>query len=131
VSGERTDGRDPRTPAEWVTLACSLAVLAALVGLILVQLGADQEPAAPVAGVERVRTVGRAHHVEVTVRNEGDDTAADVQVLASLEVGGETTEADQVIDFLAGDEEEDLVFVFRDDPAEGELTVEVAGFAVP
>ena len=131
MSPEPTDGREPRTPAEWVTLACSLAVLAALIGLIVVQLGAGQDPAAPVATVEAVRTVGRSHHVEVTVRNEGDDTAADVQVLASLEIGGRTTEADQVIDFLAGDEEEDLVFVFRDDPAEGELTVEVAGFSVP
>ena len=122
--------RGGRTAAEWVTLVASLVVLAAVVGAIVAQHG-SKDPPAPVAVVDTVRAVGDAHHVEVTVRNDGDDTAEDVQVLASLEVDGETTDADQVIDFLAGDEEEQLVFVFADDPADGELTVEVSGFTVP
>ena len=36
-----------------------------------------------------------------------------------------------MIDFLAGGEEEELVFIFEDDPADGELTVAVSGFGVP
>ena len=122
--------RGGRTAAEWVTLVASLLVLAVVVAAIVAQHG-SKAPPAPVAVVDAVRSVGDAHHVEVTVRNDGDDTAEDVQVLASLEVEGETTDADQVIDFLAGDEEEQLVFVFADDPADGELTVEVTGFTVP
>jgi uncharacterized protein (TIGR02588 family) len=124
------NGRGGRTAAEWMTLVGSLVVLAAVVVAIVAQHG-DKGPPAPVAVVDAVRSVGDAHHVEVTVRNDGDDTAEDVQVLASLEVEGETTDADQVIDFLAGDEEEQLVFVFADDPADGELTVGVTGFTVP
>lgn len=123
--------RDPRTAAEWVALAGSCVVLGALVLLISLQLGKDREPPAPVATVGEVRTVGSLHHVEVDVLNEGDDTAAQVQVTAELSIDGETTTADQVIDFLAGDEEAGLVFVFEDDPADGDLSVVVSGFAEP
>lgn len=123
--------REPRTTAEWVTLAGSCAVLGVVVALIVVQLLSSRDPAAPVAVVERIRPLGDVHHVEVTVTNEGDDTAADVQVNADLTIDGEVVSADQVIDFLSGGEDEDLVFVFEDDPAEGELEVVVSGFSVP
>ena len=75
--------------------------------------------------------VGELHVVDVDVSNGGDLTASDVQVSASLIVDGETTEGDQTIDFLAGGEVEELVFVFADDPADGELTVAVTSFGVP
>ena len=123
--------RQPRSPAEWVTLLVSLLVLAVLVGLIVVRLVDERDPAAPVATIDGVEEIGDVHHVEVTVRNDGDDTAADVQIVAELVIGDETTEADQVLDFLAGDEEEQVVFVFEDDPADGELSVSVSGFSVP
>jgi uncharacterized protein (TIGR02588 family) len=126
-----TTDRDPRTAAEWVTLACAGVILGAVIALIAAQLRGDRDPAAPMAEIEQVRPVAGAHHVEVVVANDGDETAAEVQVQAELTIDGESSEADQVIDFLAGDEEEHLVFVFEDDPADGELTVAVTGFAVP
>jgi uncharacterized protein (TIGR02588 family) len=46
-------------------------------------------------------------------------------------IDGESTEGDQSIDFLAGGETEDLVFVFDDAPSDGELTVAVSGYGVP
>lgn len=107
-------------------------MLALLVGLIVVQLFDDPEPAAPVAEVDgEPRLVGGLHHVDVVVTNEGDETAAEVQVTAELVQDGQTTTGDQTVDFLAGGEEVDLVFVFSDDPADGSLSVEVSGFAVP
>lgn len=123
--------REPLNPAERVTLACSLLVLAVLVGLIVAQLLAPRTPAEPVVRVEETERRGDLHHVEVAVTNEGDKTAANVQVRAELSVDGQVTESDQVIDFLAGGAVEDLVFVFDDDPDDGELTVEVGGFTVP
>lgn len=123
--------RDPRTPAEWVTLTASCLVLAVLVALIAAQLAAPREPASPVAEVTGTYEADGFHHVEVSVTNHGDETAAEVQVTAELVVDGEPTEADQTIDFLAGGEEEDLVFIFEDDPADGELTVTVSGYGVP
>lgn len=123
--------RRARTTAEWVTLAGSCLVLAVLVGLIAVQMTSTRDPASPVAVVEGHRRADGFHHVEVVVTNQGDETASNVLVTADLTIDGETTSADQSIDFLAGGEEEDLVFVFEDDPADGELRVAVRGFGVP
>jgi uncharacterized protein (TIGR02588 family) len=74
---------------------------------------------------------GEQWFVEVSVENRGGATAADVQVVAELTTGGETTTADQMIDFLAAEETEDIVFVFGSDPATGELTVRVGSFTAP
>ena len=122
----------PRTAAEWTTLAVSSFVLLVVVAVIGVELFEQQDPAAPVAQVVGpVRELHGRHVVDVEVTNEGDETAANVQITASLEVDGEVTEADQVIDFLAGGADEELVFAFDDDPADGELTVAVSSFSEP
>lgn len=126
-----TTERDPRSAAEWITLACSCLLLGVLVALIVRQMGSDREPAAPVVEVGEIRSVDDLHHVDVVITNVGDDTAANVQVTAELVVDGSTTSADQVIAFLPGDVEEELVFVFADDPSDGELSVIVSGFSVP
>ena len=121
-----------RTTAEWMTFAVSCAILLVVVALIGVQLTHEQTPAAPQAErVGPVRVERGQHFVDVAVTNHGDATAADVQVTASLVIDGETTEGDQTIDFLAGGETEDLVFVFDDPPSDGELTVAVSGYGVP
>lgn len=126
-----SEPRPSRTTAEWATLVGACLVLAVLVGLIAAQLAADRQPASPVAEVLGHEEVDGFHHVEVVVTNHGDDTAANVQVNAELSIDGEVTSADQTIDFLAGSEEEDLVFVFEDDPDDGELQVAVSGFGEP
>jgi uncharacterized protein (TIGR02588 family) len=124
--------RTSRTSAEWTTLAVACAVLLLVVGLIGSQMFSPRTPPAPVATVVgEPYEVGGMHHVDVRVTNRGDETAANVQVNAELTIDGEATTADQTVDFLAGEEEEDLVFVFADDPGDGELSVTVGGFGVP
>lgn len=123
--------RHQRSVAEWITLAASTAVLLVVVALLVVQIGQGDEPAAPVAVVHDVREVGGQFHVDVGVTNEGDRTAANVQVVAELDVDGHVISGDQTIDFLAGGEDSDLVFVFGDDPSRGSLTVAVTGYEVP
>jgi uncharacterized protein (TIGR02588 family) len=122
-----------RSAAQWVTFGASALVLLVVVVLIAVQLRGPSHPATPVATIRgEPRHVGSQYQVDVTVTNEGSITAANVQVHAELVTEGSApTTADQTIDFLAGHEDQDLVFVFTDDPATGELTVEVTSFAVP
>ncbi|CAN5362903.1 MAG: TIGR02588 family protein [Acidimicrobiia bacterium] len=121
-----------RTGAEWVTFFVACLVLLGVVGLIAGQIIGDQEPAAPNASVNgEVEARGPRFHVPVLVVNDGDTTAADVQVVAELTIGDETVTADQTIDFLAGGASDDLVFVFEDDPADGDLVVRVGGFSLP
>jgi uncharacterized protein (TIGR02588 family) len=113
-----------------VSLLGSAAVVLVVVGLIVAQIG-DDRPAAPTVRVDGVRAVGDVFHVDVTVRNDGDDTAANVQVVAELTVAGTTSSGDQTIDFLSGGEDRELSFVFDRDPASGELRVAISGYAVP
>jgi uncharacterized protein (TIGR02588 family) len=121
-----------RSTAEWVTFACACAVLVVFVGLVVVQMGGGSSPPSPVASVDgpAVERDG-IFSVPVTVENRGDATASQVQVQAELVVDAETVSAEQVIDFLAGGETEDLVFTFDVDPSRGELTVKVTSFALP
>jgi uncharacterized protein (TIGR02588 family) len=127
-----SEADERRTAAQWTTLVISSLLLLAVVTLLVRELLADQSPAAPVATVEgAARRLGDRYVVDVVVVNHGDDTAANAQVTASLDVDGEVTEADQLIDFLAGGAEERLSFAFDDDPADGELTVAVSGYADP
>lgn len=120
-----------RTVAEWATLAASTVVLLVVVALLVVQMLSGDGPAAPVAVVQEVTEVGEQFHVHVAVTNDGDRTAANVQVVAELDVGGQVVTGDQSIDFLSGGEDTDLVFVFGDDPSQGSLTVQVTGYEVP
>ena len=123
--------QEGRTVAEWVTFGASCTVLAVVVALIAVQLRDTHDPAMPVAITGEVRETDGRFSVDVRVTNEGDDAAANVHVNASLEIDGATAEGDQTIDFLARDQEAHLTFIFDDDPALGELTVAVTGFADP
>ena len=123
--------RRPAKPAEWVTFGVAACVVLAVVGLILVQVPGDQQPPAPVVRVgEAVERAG-GFVVPVDVTNDGDETAQNVQVTATLTVDDGEATSDQVIDFLAGGEEERLEFVFEDDPADGELEVVVGGYSLP
>jgi uncharacterized protein (TIGR02588 family) len=131
VTAEATPDRG-RTTAQWTTLVASTLLLAVVVAILVRELAEDRDPAAPEVSVEgRPRHVGDRYIVDVVVPIAGDETAANTQVTAALEVHGEVTEADQVIDFLEDGAEEHLSFVFRDDPADGDLQVAIAGFAEP
>lgn len=124
--------RSRRTTAEWVVFACSCAIVVAVVVLLGSQLPGAEEPATPVAHLRgEVREAAGRFYVPVDVTNEGDLTAADVQVLAELTIDGKTFDGEQTVDFLAGQETERLVFSFDDDPRSGELVVRVAGHSQP
>ncbi len=123
--------RPERSPAEWTSLVASAGVVLLVIVLILLQIPGDDLPAAPVVEVEGVRQVGEVFHVDVTVRNDGDATAAAVQVVAELVVDDTTYEGEQTVDYLSEDENHDLVFVFDNDPDDGELDVKIASFAIP
>jgi uncharacterized protein (TIGR02588 family) len=130
TAAERDDGR--RTAAQWTTLVVSSLLLAAVIGVLVRELVEDRDPAAPEVSIDgRPRHVGDRWIVDVVVTNAGDETAANTQVTARLEVDGEVSEADQVIDFLEGAAEEHLSFVFADDPAKGDLQVDIASYAGP
>lgn len=123
--------RRPTTSAGWVTFGVAAAILVAVLGAILSEVTATSEPPSPVVEVgTAVERRGR-FVVPVTLSNEGDETAQDVQVTATLTIDDVETTSDQVVAFLAGGEDQRLEFVFRDDPAEGELVVDAGSYHLP
>lgn len=128
---------EPAKPAgrsipEWVTFGVSAFVLVVTVVTLTVLAFRVDDPAAPtVVLIGETRRVNGQFLVPVDVANRGSEAAAAVQVTAELRIDSEITSGDLSIDFLGGGETTELVFVFSDDPGEGELTVAVAGFAQP
>jgi uncharacterized protein (TIGR02588 family) len=116
---------------ERFTFGVAAVVLLVVVGLIVTQIPGSKEPASP--RVKAGDAVQRDGHFEVpvSVENVGEETAVNVQITATLTIDDVEHTADQSVDFLAGGETEELVFVFDEDPADGELDVTVGGFAVP
>lgn len=130
MSGTAPDERQ-RSTAEWVAFAVSCLVLGAVVALISVDLLTGERGVKLSVEVTGSNPHGDEVHLSVRVENTGDEPVADVQVVAELTVGEETTEADLVVDFLAGGASEELVFVFPSDPAEGDLSLRVAAYRRP
>lgn len=127
-----TSKRPPRTSAEWVTFAVSVAILLVVVGLIATQATGSDRPALPrVSKTGPVERQGERFLVPVEIRNDGGATAEAVQVTAELTVGDEVVEADQTVEFLAQEEKAEVVFVFDRDPAAGQLDIRVTGYTVP
>lgn len=122
----------PRSRAEWTTFAIALAILAAVVTLIAVQAVGSKSPPSPTAVVVGTpRDSDGRFFVSVSVTNRGDKTAQNVQVVAELSIADVGSTSDQSIDFLAGHQIVDLVFIFDQDPALGDLSISVSGFTVP
>jgi len=119
--------------AERVALGISLAVvLAVLAGIGSLMLDRGPGELRFTLTMADVTAAGDEHHVRVRVRNDGPRTAENVQVVAELRLPGqEPSEGEQTVQFLAGGAEEELVFVFADDPADGELTLRVASYTLP
>ena len=123
--------RRPATRAEWVTFAVAAVIVLGVLGAVLSQVVAEGSPPSPRVVVGAVAERHGRFVVPVRLTNDGDETAQDVQVNATLTTGDGETTSDQVVAFLAGGEEERLEFVFEDDPGDGELVVGVGGYRLP
>lgn len=124
-----------RSTAEWITLGISAAILISIVGVLtwLSFSGAEKPPLIVVEpNMEGIREDESGYYLPVIIRNTGDTTVADAIVQAELDTGsGQPETAEITIDFLDGGEIADGTFVFRDDPASGELTTGVTSYKDP
>ena len=118
--------RSARTTAEWISLIISILVLACLVGLIgwLWATEGDQ-PAQFSLEMGEVRQVGQQFYLEVTVRNDGDQAAAAVEVVGTLD----DQASNVTLDLLPGHAEQNATLIFDSDPKQAELAV--VGYSEP
>lgn len=118
----------PRAPVlEWIVAAVGLLFIATALGLLLAEVmtGAGQPPELSVVIGER-RATPDGWVVDVQVRNDGDQTAAGVQVRGGA--GGQTAEAE--LDYVPAHGKARASLRFEAAPGP-DLTVAVAGWREP
>lgn len=122
-----------RATPELATFAVSAAILLGLVGAIVFLWVQESDPALlTVEQVGEMRVVEDQSYLSAEVRNAGDETAHDVQVLAELISDGEVIAAgEQFVDFLSGGEVEEIVFILDRAAPEAEIALRVASYKVP
>ena len=125
--------RRRRGMAERVVVAIAGGVLLALAGAIGWLWLQPRDPAQlNVSRPEVSRQVDGHSYVAAEVRNDGDETAEAVQVVAELSVDGEVVaDGEQVVDFLSGGESQEIVFVFDTVAPDAEILLHVASYTVP
>lgn len=126
--------KQERTTAEWVSLFISVAIVLALVGGLVYQIfaGGNRPPTIEVKPLmEEIRQEGDSYYLSLDITNSGDRTAENVEVMLSLDSGEDDPETMQFqVQFLDGGETENQTVIFKNNPAEGELT-HTASFHVP
>ena len=121
----------PRTFAEWFSLGVSLLLLACVVGVIL-WLWASEPGGPPRFAVERgaARQEAGLFHLPVAVTNVGGVAAGQVRIEGRLAgAGPEGERPATTIEFLPVRAREEVVLVFRGDPAGA--AVEVVSYQLP
>jgi uncharacterized protein (TIGR02588 family) len=132
--GDNPAENSSRSFAEWVSFSISLLILSLIVTLVIYQwvTKKDQPPILLVTTDGNVRQEGGQFYIPFTVVNNGSETAESVEVMAELEVNGETEEiGSQQIDFLSGGETDSGAFILDRNPNSGKLIVKVTGYKLP
>ena len=128
-------GQAGRSPAEWTTLAISVATIAIFLALVtwLYFRGSEEPPVISVTvDTEAVREDDGAFYLPIEIVNDGDATVENAQVEGTLDTGeGEPQVASITIDFLGGGERVNGTLVFSSDPREGDLEVGPTSFQKP
>jgi uncharacterized protein (TIGR02588 family) len=127
------DPRRRRGVAERVVFTIASGILLTLAGAIGWLWLQPRDPAQlNVSRPEVSRQVDGHSYVAAEVRNDGDETAEAVQVVAELSVDGEVVaDGEQVVDFLSGGETQEIVFVFDTVAPDAEILLHVASYTVP
>lgn len=129
-----SETKQPRSLAEQASFSIAVLMLATLVGLVCyLWLGRrEQTSPNPVVITKPIEELSGQFHVPFELMNQGDSTAASVQVIAELYIKGAVVETgEQQIDFLSSHETESGAFIFSQDPREGKLLVRVASYKSP
>lgn len=130
-----TSAASGRSTVEWITLGISGAILLAILGTLtwLSFPGSETPPVITVKpNMEQLRHEDSGFYLPVVISNTGDTTVADAIVQAELDTGSGQPEIVEVtVDFLDGAETVAATFVFRENPASGDLTTGVTSYKEP
>ncbi|WOD39977.1 hypothetical protein [Nodosilinea sp. E11] len=119
-----------RNRAEWFSLGISLALLAGVVATVVsVWLNPSLKPAEFTVERGPVRTANGHYYLPVTIKNEGDATAAEVTVEGSLDTAPDDEIATTTFDFVPARSDAAGVLIFSQEPSGA--TVRVVSYQEP
>lgn len=130
---ERPKVAEKTSRLEWAVALLGLAVVLGAAGYMAAYglAGPKGPPILTLAEVSVV-PVEERYAVRFQARNEGDGTAASVQLAAELRQGGEVVErAETVLDYLPRGSRREGAFLFAHDPQAYELDLRIEGYTEP
>ena len=119
--------------AEWVTAAVGVLVLVFMLGALIMDAtrGTDSPPDITFA-IDSVHAGAGGYVVDVSVRNGGGQTAADVAIEGSLSSSGAEAERSTItLDYLPAHSTRRVGLVFGKDPRAGALSLRALGYQRP
>lgn len=118
---------------EWSVFAISTLLVVAVLGyLAFAAVTMGDSPALLVAEVGEEVQQSQGFVVPVTITNRGDETAEDVQIEVTLSQNGSEIERSEFsIAFVPRRSSGDGWVMFRQNPADGQLSAKVLGYAQP
>jgi uncharacterized protein (TIGR02588 family) len=117
---------------EWFVFGLSLALILSVAGLLLYQeLTGGDAPASLVARVGEPRETAGGYVVAVDVRNEGDISAEDVRLQATLTWTGGSEQGEAVLPLVPYRSSRRVWIGFTHDPRRGTIEVRVVGYREP
>lgn len=118
-----------RNRSEWVSLCISLVLLSAVVATVVsLWLHPSLNPAEFTVELGQVRTAKDHYYLPVTIKNEGDATAAQVTIEGSLDTVSDEL-ATTTFDFVPAHSDAEGVLIFSQDPSGA--TVRVSSYQEP
>ncbi|WP_052049519.1 hypothetical protein [Leptolyngbya sp. KIOST-1] len=119
-----------RNRAERFSLAISLTLLSGVVATVAsLWLHPSLKPAVFTVEPGAVRTANGLYYLPVTIKNDGDATAAEVTVEGSLGAGSTEEIATTTFDFIPAHSDAETVLIFSQEPTAA--TVRVISYQEP
>lgn len=132
----QSDQPPPRSAAEWVTLAVSTLIIAALIGAAIYEHLANDEPTGVRVEIqvdlERAERRETLYYVPFTVTNTGAEAAEAVGLVFEIKQGEEVLEESSTeVAFLPNSGSAEGEIVTELDPAEHEIIGRVGSVMIP
>lgn len=113
-----------RNSAEWFSLGISLTLLSGVVATVAsLWLNPSLKPAAFAVEPGESRTANGHYYLPVTIKNEGDATAAQVTVEGTLDTTSSEEVATTTFDFIPAHSDAEGVLIFSQEPSAATLRV--------
>ena len=123
-SDERSGDGQGRDLAEWVSLGIASLLVLAVIGLVVtLWITETDSPAEFTLEAGEVREADSLYYLHVTLTNEGDQTAAQVQVEGTVGRGASQDSPATAADFVPAQSEADVTLVFTQHPSDVDLRV--------